>query len=136
MESGSTRRLLRISDSVGNREVFDPAVVWPARSAHHHRSSLYASGKSGSRIRIPGRSGTGPSRSALAPGGAAIREAGFPAHSRWNGSPAVSLLSGHSIPPFSSAHRGCDIVHGGAFGHAYRIGIQHGAGRALVSAAG
>ena len=56
-----------------------------------------------------------------------VRRTGILPHSGWHRPPAVSALPGDSVPPLPRADSGGDGVHGGAFDHADRVGLQSGA---------
>ena len=86
-------------------------------------------------LRVPRRSRARAARSALAPGGAAVRQARVLPHPRRHRPPAVPVLPGDPVPPLPLARRGRHRVHRRAFDHADRVGLQPRARRAVVPAA-
>src|SRR6202030_603338 len=104
LESADDGRAVRVPDPLGSVGVLDRAEPGEAGPARHHGFKVPAAQWSGSRVRIFGRPGTGALGSALAPSCIAIRQAGIPAHSGWNRSPAFPLLPGYPVPAFRRAN--------------------------------
>ena len=84
---------------------------------------------------VHGDPGVVAARSALASGGAALRQGRVLPHPRRHRSSALPALPGDSVPPLPVADPRGHVVHDRALDHADRVGVRPGARRVVVSAA-
>ena len=106
--SPGSRRCSTCCSSIRSRptaRLLDRSDARAPRRARRHGAPLPAAGRRRARVRVRRRSGTRAARSALAPGGAAVRALGLRAHPRRHRPPAVPVLPRDSVPPLPPARR-------------------------------
>ena len=111
LEPAAHRRAVRISDPVRALGVRHPPARRPVGSRSRRRCASCRRRRD-ARLRVPRRSGPGAARSALAPGGAALRRVRLPAHPRRHRPPAVPALPRASVPAAAAARRDRHRIHG------------------------
>ena len=87
-------------------------------------------------VRRARRSGDRRARSAMAPGGAALRQGRLLSHPRRHRSSALSVRAGDSLPPHPLSHRRRHVLHDRSLGHVDRVGVRSRAKLAVVPATG
>ena len=136
LEPGAARRPLRVPDPVGPVAVLDSSAAGAPRDPHADGPALPAARR---RRCAPFEFYGEPGLVRLDPrwhqAGVPVREARVPSHPRRRRPPAVPGLPRPPVPALRLAGRGGHRVHRRALDHAHCLGLQPGAGRAVVPAA-
>ncbi len=132
---GYARRVARIPDSVRPFRILPPPQCRYAGRSGDHGAPVLAAGRRDSGVRVRGRRRLGSARPQHLSSFFAIHPRRILAHPGWHRSPALSSVSGDSIPPVSTVAPDRNVVHRRAFLRADRLGLWTWAGCAVVPAA-
>src|SRR2546427_1836784 len=135
LESGAAGRAARLPGALGALRLLDPAAARAARHQGQYPASLPAAGRRGEGDRPARRPRPRAPRSALAPGGAALRVLGLPPHPAGQRSPSLRALPRRPVPALLAARGHRHRLQRRALHHPHHDRPRPRPGRALVPAA-
>src|SRR5205809_261187 len=135
LEPGAARRAARVPGALRALRLLDPAAARAARHQGQHRAALPAAGRRGEGVRPARRLRPRAPRSALAPGGTAVRVLGLPAHPARHRPPSLRALPRRPVPALLAARGHRHRLHRRALHHPHHDRARPRPGRALVPAA-